>query len=151
MTGPLPMTAPIPDQGGRRGAVAICPRDDGRLLVIRRAAGVIAPLTYCFPGGGMEPGESESEALVREIREELAVAVEPLRRLWQCRTTWNVELAWWLAQLSPTAKPIPNPAEVASVHWFTPAEMAAQPALLPSNREFLDLVLAGRISLTLRQ
>ena len=149
MSGPLPMTAPIPDQGGRRGAVAICPRDDGRLLVIRRSASVIAPLTFCFPGGGLEPGESEFEALVREIREELGVAIRPIQRVWQCRTAWNVELAWWLAQFPPAAEPIPNPAEVASVHWFTPAEMAAQPALLPSNREFLDLLLAGRISLTL--
>ncbi len=141
------MTDPIPDQGGRRGAVAICPRDDGRLLAIRRAPGVIAPLTYCFPGGGLEPGESEAEALVRELREELRVAVCPLHRIWHCRTAWNVELAWWLARLPPDAAPVANPAEVASIHWFTPAEMAAQPALLPSNREFLDLVLAGRILL----
>ncbi len=139
------MTEPIPDQGGRRGAVAICPRADGRLLVIRRAAGVIAPLTYCFPGGGLEPGESEAAALVREIREEIAVTVHPVRRVWQCCTAWNVELAWWLARLPDGAEPVPNPAEVASIHWFTPAEMAAQPALLPSNREFLDLVLAGQI------
>ena len=79
--------------------------------------------------------------------EEIGVAVRPLRRLWQCRTAWNVELAWWLAQLPEGAEPEPNPAEVASIHWFTPEEMAAQPALLPSNREFLDLVLAGQISL----
>ncbi len=141
------MTDSIPDQGGRRGAVAICPRTDGRLLVIRRAAGVLAPLTFCFPGGGLEPGESEASALVREIREELGVAVQPVRRLWQCRTAWNVELAWWLARLPARAEPVPNPAEVAAVHWFTPSELAAQPALLPSNREFLDLVRSGRISL----
>ncbi len=143
------MTVSIPDQGGRRGAVAICPRNDGRLLVIRRAEGIIAPRMYCFPGGGLEPGESESDALVREIQEELAVTVTPLRRVWQCRTAWNVELAWWLARLPADAAPTANPAEVASIHWFTPAEMAAQPALLSSNREFLDLVLAGEISLDL--
>ncbi len=141
------MTAPIPDQGGRRGAVAICPRDDGRLLVIRRAAGVIAPLMFCFPGGGLEPGESEAEALVREIREEIGVTIHPLWRIWQCRTDWNVELAWWLARWNAGEEPVANPAEVASIHWFTPAEMAAQSALLPSNREFLDRVLAGRIAL----
>jgi len=141
------MTDPIPDQGGRRGAVAICPRCDGRLLVIRRAAGVVAPLTYCFPGGGLEPGESETDALIREIREEIGVTVRPLRRLWRCRTAWNVELAWWLAQLPPGAEPAPKPSEVASIHWCTPAELAAEPELLPSNREFLDLLFAGQISL----
>jgi len=142
------MTDSIPDQSGRRGAVGICPRGDGRLLVIRRASGVIAPLTFCFPGGGLEDGESEAEALVREIREEVGVAVRPVRRLWHCRTAWNVELAWWLAEWPPSAQPTPNPDEVASIHWFMPAEMAAQPDVLPSNRDFLELVLAGQISLT---
>jgi len=32
-----------------------------------------------FPGGKIEPGERPEDAVVREIREELAAAVEPLR------------------------------------------------------------------------
>jgi hypothetical protein len=40
----------IPDDPGRRGAVAVVVRD-GRMLVIRRARSVVAPLVYCFPGG----------------------------------------------------------------------------------------------------
>lgn len=56
----------IPDDPGRRGAVAICVRD-GRMLVIRRARSVVAPLTYCFPGGGIEGDESEQQALIREF------------------------------------------------------------------------------------
>ena len=38
----------IPDDPGRRGAVAICVRD-GRMLVIRRAASVVAPITATAP------------------------------------------------------------------------------------------------------
>ncbi len=136
----------IPDDPGRRGAVAIAVRDE-RMLVIRRSRSVVAPLAYCFPGGGIEPGESEEEALIREFREEIAVTLRPLRRLWRCTTDWKVELAWWLGELEPDAAPVANPAEVASVHWFTPEEMAALPDLLPSNREFLDLVLRGEIHL----
>ena len=45
----------------RRGVVAVIVRDQ-RLLVIRRASGVAAPGMYCFPGGGIEPGEIEEEA-----------------------------------------------------------------------------------------
>jgi 8-oxo-dGTP diphosphatase len=140
------MTPHIPDDPGRRGAVAVVVRD-GRMLVIRRSRSVVAPLTVCFPGGGIETGESEEEALVREFREEVGVTIRPVRRLWQCVTAWKVELGWWLAELEPAAVPIPNPAEVESIHWVTPAEMIQMPGLLESNREFLRLVLAGEIAL----
>jgi len=134
----------IPDDPGRRGAVAIVVRD-GRLLVIRRARDVVAPLVYCFPGGGIEGDESEEEALVREFSEELGVALRPVRRLWQCVTAWKVHLAWWLGAIEPGAVPVANPREVESIHWYTPDEMARLPDLLASNREFLELVERGEI------
>jgi 8-oxo-dGTP pyrophosphatase MutT (NUDIX family) len=136
----------IPDDPGRRGAVAVVVRD-GRMLVIRRSRSVVAPLTYCFPGGGIEPGESEEEALIREFREEIGVKVWPVKRLWQCVTAWKVRLAWWLAELEPGEVPVANPAEVESIRWVTPTEMLRLPRLLPSNREFLELVQRGEIQL----
>ena len=136
----------VPDDPGRRGAVAVVVRD-GRMLVIRRSGSVVAPLTICFPGGGIEGDESEEEALIREFREEVGVTLRPLRRLWQCVTAWKVQLAWWLGELEPGAVPVPNQAEVESIHWLTPAEMAEMPGLLESNREFLELVRRGEIDL----
>jgi 8-oxo-dGTP diphosphatase len=117
------------------------------MLVIRRSRSVVAPLTYCFPGGGIEPGESEETALVRESCEEIGVTIRPTRRLWECVTAWQVQLAWWLAELDPTEVPEPNPAEVESIHWFTPAEMAQLPDVLPSNRVFLEMIERGEIRL----
>jgi 8-oxo-dGTP diphosphatase len=137
---------PIPDDPGRRGAVAIIPRD-GRMLVIRRSRTVVAPLTYCFPGGGIEDGESEEAALIREVREEIGVAIRPVKRLWECVTAWKVQLAWWTAEMDPNAVPVANPAEVDSIHWVTPGEMAQLPGLLDSNRIFLELVSRGDIRL----
>lgn len=136
----------IPDDPGRRGAVVIVVRA-GRMLVIRRSRSVVAPLTYCFPGGGIDADESEEDALVREFREELGLTVRPVRRLWECVTAWKVELAWWLGELESDAVPVPNPAEVESVHWLTPAEMLQLPGLLDSNREFLELIQRGEIQL----
>jgi 8-oxo-dGTP pyrophosphatase MutT (NUDIX family) len=137
----------IPDDPGRRGAVGVVVRD-GRMLVIRRSRSVVAPLVYCFPGGGIEDGESEEEALVREFREEVGARLRPVRRLWRCVTAWKVELAWWLGELEPDAALVANPREVESLHWFTPAEMAALPDLLESNRAFLDLLARGEITLS---
>ncbi len=120
----------------RRGVVAVIVRD-GRFLLIRRAASVVAPGAYCFPGGAIEGDESEPDALVRELHEELGVGVRPLRRVWASVTPWNVALGWWLADLAPGAVLSPNRAEVASVHWLTSAEMRELPELLVSNGQFL--------------
>lgn len=137
----------IAEQVPRRcGAVAVIYLRQ-RLLVIRRSQQVVAPGAFCFPGGAIECGESEEQALVRELQEELNVAVMPVRRLWQSVTPWQVELAWWLAKLSPGAVPRPAPAEVESFHWYTLDEMAVLPDLLESNRQFLAAIARGEISL----
>ncbi len=120
---------------------------DQRLLVIRRSRHVPAPRAICFPGGGIEPLETEEQALVRELREELEAIVQPVRRIWRSTTRWGVELAWWRAEMAPDAVPVPQPAEVESVHWYTPAELAGVADLLVSNREFLAALARGEVRL----
>lgn len=121
----------------RRGAVAIIHREQ-RLLTIRRSETVRAPGRFCFPGGGLEPGEEDEQALLRELAEELGVLVQPVRKLWQSCTPSGVDLAWWLADLPAAAVPTPNPQEVAAVFWLTVSELRAAPELLPTNHAFLD-------------
>ncbi len=123
----------------RRGAVAVVVRDR-RLLVIERSQRVEAPGAICFPGGGIEAGESQQQAIVRELQEELGVPVAPLRRLWASVTDWQVELSWWLTELDEAHELRPNPDEVAAVHWLTVEEIRAHPQSLSSNIEFLDAV-----------
>jgi 8-oxo-dGTP pyrophosphatase MutT (NUDIX family) len=136
----------VPEDFQRRGVVGVVMRDH-HLLVIRRARGVVAPLVYCFPGGGIEGDESEEEALIREFREEVGVTLQPLRWLWGCVTSWNVHLAWWLGEIDADAVPVANPLEVESIHWLTVEEMGRMRDLLSSNREFLELVKCGEIAL----
>ena len=139
----------IPSAPGTRGAVGVIIRQD-RMLIIQRSDKVVAPGAYCFPGGAIEQGESEEEALVREIREELGVTVRPIRRLWRNTTPWKVDLSWWLADLDVGETLAPNAAEVASFQWVTLDEMARLPDLLGSNRQFLDAFIHGAFALPLR-
>jgi 8-oxo-dGTP diphosphatase len=50
---------------------------DGRVLIVRRARPPAHGL-YTLPGGGVELGETLEEAVIREVREETALAVEPM-------------------------------------------------------------------------
>lgn len=59
---------------------AIIEHED-RVLVTQRSETMAEPLLWEFPGGKLEPGESEEECLVREIMEELSIKVVPLKRL----------------------------------------------------------------------
>jgi 8-oxo-dGTP pyrophosphatase MutT (NUDIX family) len=102
---------------------------------------------YCFPGGGVHAGESEAEALTREIREELGVPIQPGRPLWKSVTPWKVPLTWWLAELATNQPLRANPQEVESVHWLTPADLMRMNDLLASNREFLVAWQKGEFEL----
>ncbi len=59
--------------GGRRVVVAAALERHGRLLAARRSRPASLAGGWELPGGKVEPGEDPSHALVRELREELAV------------------------------------------------------------------------------
>jgi 8-oxo-dGTP diphosphatase len=128
----------------RRGVVAVIARGE-LLLAIRRSPHVPAPGKICFPGGGLEAGESEEDALVRELREELGLAVRPIRRLWTSETPWRVALSWWRAEVDDPVHHQKDPFEVSEVLWLAPRELIAHPDLLTSNQEFLTALLDGTI------
>jgi 8-oxo-dGTP diphosphatase len=50
---------------------------DGRVLIVRRARPPAHGL-YTLPGGGVELGETLEQAVVREVREETALNIEPV-------------------------------------------------------------------------
>lgn len=126
--------------------MAVIGRAGGHLLVIRRSLFVTAPGAHCFPGGGLEPGETEPEALCRELHEELRLPVRPLHPLWHCRTNRNVDLSWWAAELiDPEQVPVPSPQEVAEWSWLSIAAIRRLPTLLDSNHQFLDAWQMGEL------
>ena len=55
--------------------VAAAIEREGRYLVARRTRPADVAGRWEFPGGKVEPGESEAQALAREIREELGVVI----------------------------------------------------------------------------
>jgi 8-oxo-dGTP diphosphatase len=129
----------------KRGVVAVAQRGE-RFLAIRRGKAVAAGGRVCFPGGHIEPGEAEPEAVVRECREELEAIVEPAACVHRSVTAWGTALAWWTVSLAE-GDLVPHPVEVDEILWLSLEEMLADPTLLTGNREFLEAVVAGRVRL----
>ena len=48
--------------GRTHGAAVAVILDGDKFLIIKRSANVRAPGQYCFPGGGIEAGESNEQA-----------------------------------------------------------------------------------------
>jgi 8-oxo-dGTP diphosphatase len=88
------------------------------LLVTRRPDRPGRPGQWEFPGGKVEPGERDEDALAREIREELgcAVAVGPvLLRHHHRYPDLEVDLLFHACVLEQAAEP--SPIGVAEIAW----------------------------------
>jgi 8-oxo-dGTP diphosphatase len=101
----------------------------------------------CFPGGHVEKGECEQEAVIRECREELSIYVAPQKEVWKSVTDWGTALSWWTADLLDPFCPVPHPIEVQEYFWFSLDDMMSHPDLLQGNQKFLEDVKLGVIQL----
>ena len=99
----------------------------GRLLLIRRGQAPSAGL-WSVPGGRMERGESEAEAVVREVAEETGLLVRPERVLGRVRIDGDgvvFTVADWACTLTaPDPRPVAGD-DAADVAFVDAAGLAA--------------------------
>jgi len=69
--------------------VAAVVEKNGRYLITQRRPNAVLPLLWEFPGGKVEAGETDSEALRRELSERLGVEAQVGE--WISETVWDYE------------------------------------------------------------
>lgn len=96
---------------------------DGRLLIAQRTRPPALAGMWELPGGRVEVGESEAEAVARECREELGIAVRATGRLGTDLPIDAAVLRVHTAELDP-GSPQPVALEHSGLRWVGRAELA---------------------------
>jgi 8-oxo-dGTP diphosphatase len=117
---------------------------DGQVLIAQRPLGKPLAGRWEFPGGKVDAGESEREALSRELREELGIevlAARPFMRLTHAYAERDVELSLWIVERFTGE---PRPLDAQALKWVAPARLAAED-ILEADQPFIEALrgLAG--------
>jgi mutator protein MutT len=122
-------------------------RPDGRVLIAQRPPGKHLAGGWEFPGGKLEPGETRSAGLARELREELGIAIREPRPLLRVRHAYAhgaVLIDMWVVSCYGGE---PRGLDGQALRWCLHDELEAA-ELLPADR---PLVRALRLPERLTQ
>jgi 8-oxo-dGTP diphosphatase len=112
---------------------------DGQVLLTRRPAGTHLAGCWEFPGGKIEPGETPQQALIREVDEEIGLAVTVSEEL--AATTYaypDRRVALHLYRcIAHVGEPVAR--HVAAVQWVS-ADALEQVAMPPANAALVKVI-----------
>ena len=92
---------------------------------------------YYPPGGHLEQNEDEKSALVREIKEEIGLTVDPTEKITETDSdVENQTIHWWHCQVVSGELTI-NKSEISDARFFTRAQMT-QINLWPATEAFFE-------------
>jgi len=126
--------------------VAALIESDGRVLVCQRRRGDRFALLWEFPGGKVEPGEELSQALARELSEELGVEApvgpEVYRTMFHYREMQNTtEIVFFAASARP--EQVQNLA-FERIEWRAPHSLG-ELDFLPADRDLVGQLASGSL------
>ncbi len=85
--------------------------DGTKVALFRRSAHVSGAGSWEFPGGKVDVGETETQALVREIDEELGLRIKVEALAGSCEHDYGNKLIHLVAYFASPANPPGNPSE----------------------------------------
>jgi 8-oxo-dGTP pyrophosphatase MutT (NUDIX family) len=132
-------------------AYAIARNDAGKILLVRRADDGYWEL----PGGRIDVGESASDAVIREVREEAAVSIrvsglagvysDPAHVLaYPCEDRTYQQFAVCFHAFSEASVAHPDQHETISAGWFAPADAIKLPMHPAVRQRLTDALIEPR-------
>ena len=94
---------------------------DGRVLAARRTEPASVAGRWEFPGGKVEPGETEDDSLAREIQEELGLRIRVVRWFAGAEEIGDRYLLKVAVATIEAGEPVP--AEHDQIRWLAAAEL----------------------------
>ena len=124
----------------RQVVVAAVIERGGRVLVSQRGPGGGQAGRWEFPGGKREAGESDAEALRREVREELGIEVVVGERIWST-TAGPLDLRFFRCRYPEGGRP--RPLVSAQFRWVRLEDLPGYP-FPPANQALVRALAEGR-------
>jgi 8-oxo-dGTP diphosphatase len=115
--------------------------EQGRYLITQRRSTAVLAGLWEFPSGKVETGETDDDALQRELRERIGVDVAVGRAIAHRSHGYDgyvVDLVLYRATIAPTQEP--RPVRVDDLRWVTPQELEGYP-FPPADQATMDLLL----------
>jgi len=109
----------------------------GRVLIAERPPGKHLAGRWEFPGGKIEPGESEAQALARELREELGIevsAAHPELTLKHDYAEKRVQVSMWIVDRYAGE---PRGLDGQKLKWVVPAQLQDED-VLEADKPFIE-------------
>ncbi len=124
--------------------VAALIRKDGKVLLTQRWPGRHLGLTWEFPGGKVEEGEDDREALERELKEELGVTAKIGTCCFETRHGYGAREVHLLIFRCKLIEGTPRALDVKAMEWAD-LESLAERKFPPADLLFVQELVAGRI------
>ena len=121
---------------------AMLEQEGGRYLITQRPAKATLPLLWEFPGGRVEEGESDAEALARELHEEMGIRVHVLEQVIHTHheyERYDIDFRVYRCRLADPRQPVQH-LRVQDHRWVTLHEMS-QYEFPPADARTLEKLL----------